>query len=81
MFHRVIHENWAAIVPIISFVVTAGVFLFVSIRAIRLPKARREHLARIPLDENSNLKSQISTSNQEPTSPAPRPSATSAPLR
>ena len=50
MFQRVIHENWAAIVPIISFVVTAGVFLLVSIHAIRLPKDRREKLARIPLD-------------------------------
>ncbi|QTN32792.1 hypothetical protein HZ994_10765 [Akkermansiaceae bacterium] len=50
MFHRVIHEHWAAIVPIISFAITAGVFLFVSIRAIRLPKSRREKLARIPLD-------------------------------
>jgi hypothetical protein len=50
MFHRVIHENWAAIVPIISFVVTAGVFLLVTIRAIRIPKSRREKLARIPLD-------------------------------
>ncbi|MEP2776725.1 MAG: hypothetical protein ABJQ29_11055 [Luteolibacter sp.] len=53
MFHRVIHENWAAIVPIISFVITAGVFLFVSIRAIRLPKDRRDALSRIPLEENS----------------------------
>lgn len=52
MFHRVIHENWTAIVPIISFVITAGVFLFVSIRAIRLPKNRREELASIPLDGN-----------------------------
>lgn len=50
MFHRVIHENWAAIVPIISFIITAGVFLFVSIRAIRLPKSRQEQLSRIPLD-------------------------------
>ncbi len=53
MFQRVIHEHWVAIVPIISFVITAGVFLFVSIRAIRLPKARREQLAAIPLDSGS----------------------------
>ncbi len=50
MFHRVIHENWATIIPIISFTVTAGVFLMVSIRALTLPKERREKLARIPLD-------------------------------
>ncbi|WP_411827045.1 hypothetical protein [Luteolibacter sp. AS25] len=53
MFHRVIHENWAAIVPIISFVITAGIFLTVSIRALFLSKDRRETLARIPFEENS----------------------------
>lgn len=52
MFHRVIYENWTHVVPIISFVITAGVFLFVSIRAIRLPKERRDELARLPLEEN-----------------------------
>lgn len=61
MFQRVIHENWTTIVPIFSFAVTAGVFIFVSIRALALPKDRRERLARIPLDETpetqpSNLK-------------------------
>jgi len=53
MFHRVIHENWATIVPVISFVFTAGVFLMVSIRAMRIPKERREELANIPLEENN----------------------------
>lgn len=56
MFQRVIHENWATIIPIISFCVTAGVFLFVSIRALSLPKERREKLANIPLDEPSKSK-------------------------
>jgi hypothetical protein len=50
MLRRIIMEDWALIVPIISFAVTATVFLTVSIRAIRLPKDRREKLARIPLD-------------------------------
>ena len=52
MFQRIIHEQWTIIVPIISFAVTAGVFLFASIRALRLPKSKRESLARIPLEEN-----------------------------
>ena len=52
MFHRIIHENWTTVVPIISFVVTAGIFTFVTIRALRLPKDRREELASIPLDGN-----------------------------
>jgi hypothetical protein len=52
MFKRIIHEDWATIVPIISFLFTAGVFLFVSIRALALSKDKREALARMPLDEN-----------------------------
>lgn len=53
MLQRVIHENWASIVPIISFTVTAGIFLLVTIRALTLPKSRREALANIPFEENS----------------------------
>jgi hypothetical protein len=51
MLQRVIMQDWAAIVPIISFAVTAGIFTLVTVRALRLPKARREHLASIPLDD------------------------------
>lgn len=51
MFHRVIHHDWAAIIPIISFVITAGFFVAVSIRAICLKKPEREHLANIPLED------------------------------
>jgi hypothetical protein len=54
MLQRIIHENWASIVPIISFTVTAGIFLIVSIRALTLPKSRREALANIPFEEKSN---------------------------
>lgn len=53
MLQRIIHENWANIVPIISFSVTAGIFLLVTIRALTLPKTRREALANIPFEENS----------------------------
>ncbi len=54
MLQRIIHENWASIVPIISFSVTAGIFLLVTIRALTLPKSRREALSRIPFDQHSN---------------------------
>ncbi|MGJ8635001.1 MAG: hypothetical protein ACSHX7_13875 [Luteolibacter sp.] len=50
MFQRIIHEQWTLIVPVISFVVTASVFTFVTIRALQLPKDRREKLANLPLD-------------------------------
>jgi len=53
MFKRLIYEDWMAIVPIISFVATAGVFLFASIRALCLPKKRCEQLAAMPIDDRS----------------------------
>ena len=52
MLRRIVMEEWALIVPIISFAVTATVFLTVSIRALTLSKARREELANIPFGEN-----------------------------
>ena len=56
MFKRVIYEDWASIVPIISFVLTFGVFTFATIRALCLPKSRCEDLADIPLrDTKSEL--------------------------
>lgn len=51
MFQRIIHEQWAQIVPIISFVLTAGVFIAVTIRALLLSKQNREHLANLPLED------------------------------
>lgn len=53
MFQRVIHHDWAAIIPIISFIITAGFFVAISIRAIRLSKKDREHMARIPLEDGT----------------------------
>jgi hypothetical protein len=50
MLKRLIMEDWALIVPIISFTVTATVFFTATIRALLMPKLRREELARIPLD-------------------------------
>jgi len=54
MFQRILHEHWVTIVAIFAFAVTAVVFLFVSIRALRLPKKRREHLANLPLEDDKN---------------------------
>jgi hypothetical protein len=52
MLRRIIMEEWATIVPIISFAVTVTVFLTASVRALTLSKIRREELANIPFGEN-----------------------------
>jgi hypothetical protein len=53
MFKRVIIENWALYVPIISFVIFATVFAAVTIRALRIGKTERERLASLPLDSET----------------------------
>ena len=50
MFKRVFVEDWAQIIPIISFCIFAVVFILTSIRAMRLGKHEREHMAHLPLD-------------------------------
>lgn len=50
MFKRVFVEDWAQIIPIISFCIFAAVFLLTSIRAMRLGRREREHMANLPLD-------------------------------
>ena len=52
MFKRIIHEDWTNIVPMIAFAVMFTVFLITTIRAIRLNKAEREHLASLPLKDS-----------------------------
>lgn len=51
MFKRVFLEDWAVWTPIISFILIAGVFIIVTIRALRIKPEVREHLESLPLDE------------------------------
>lgn len=50
MFKRIIFEDWVAISKITSFIVAACIFLIAVIRALRVPKEKREYLANLPLD-------------------------------
>jgi hypothetical protein len=53
MFQRMIVEDWALCIPIVSFCIFAAVFVLVSVRALRLGAAERKHLAALPLEENT----------------------------
>jgi hypothetical protein len=53
MFKRVFVEEWAYIIPFISFFIFFTVFIFVTIRAMRLGKSERTRLAMMPLEDNS----------------------------
>lgn len=51
MFKRVFVEDWALVIPFISFFIFFAVFVLVSLRAMRLGKSERCHLASLPLEE------------------------------
>ncbi len=53
MFKRIIYEGWVYWVPIISFLLTSGVFAFTTIRALAMSKSRRTYLARLPLEDSN----------------------------
>jgi hypothetical protein len=53
MFKRILLEDWATYVPIISFVLIAGVFIAITIRALRIDKGERARLASLPLEDKS----------------------------
>ncbi len=53
MFKRVFVEDWALVIPIVSFCIFAVVFAAVTIRALRLSKAERERLAALPLESDT----------------------------
>lgn len=54
MFKRILYDNWTTIVPIISFWLTFGVFLAITIRALLFKKDYVQHMGNLPLDESSS---------------------------
>ena len=54
MFKRILVEDWAHIIPVVSFFIFATVFIVVTLRALKLRKSERERLAALPLDDLSN---------------------------
>ncbi len=54
MFRRLIFENWMAIFTLSAFITALTVYLTIAYRAIRMPRAQRDALARMPFNEDSN---------------------------
>lgn len=51
MFKRIIYDNWTNIVPVISFWLTFGVFMVITIRALCFKKDFVEHMGNLPLED------------------------------
>ena len=51
MFRRIIIEDWSIVMAMVAFFFTATVFCYTTVRALKLPKERREKLANLPLND------------------------------
>lgn len=65
-FKRIIFEEWVLLVVIASFVVVGSVFLIATLWVMLLPKAKREHIANLPLEDDA-------APIQDPTPPTTKP--------
>jgi hypothetical protein len=50
MFRRLILEQWASVIAVISFCFFFVVFAYATLRALRMAEKSRNHLASLPLD-------------------------------
>jgi len=63
LFKRVINEDWVESIPFIAFFIFAGVFLFVTLRALRLGEGERKRLAALPLDDHPEDPNHLKSDN------------------
>ncbi|MFQ3225801.1 MAG: hypothetical protein ACI8Z5_002066 [Lentimonas sp.] len=54
MFKRIIYADWTSIIPLISFWLTFGVFLLITVRAVLLKKTTVNHMENLPLEDDDN---------------------------
>ncbi|YCM45949.1 hypothetical protein V2O64_07965 [Verrucomicrobiaceae bacterium 227] len=54
MFKRILHEEWADVVPIIAFVFTFTIFVVAIVRSLRMKKSARDHMSTLPLEDDSS---------------------------
>jgi hypothetical protein len=52
MFKRIIYDDWTSIIPLISFWLTFGVFLAITVRALFLKKSTVSHMENLPLEDD-----------------------------
>jgi hypothetical protein len=61
MFKRIIYDDWTSIIPLISFWLTFGVFLAITVRALFLKKTTISHLENLPLEEDDDSTTQAAS--------------------
>ena len=65
MFKRIVYDDWAHVVPIVSFWLTFGVFIAICIRALLLKKSNVDAMKNLPFENNQNSTTRNSNDEQE----------------
>lgn len=55
MFNQVSFADWSGPVAVAAFVVSAGVFLFFVVGALRMPASKVRHDEELPFQEENHL--------------------------
>jgi hypothetical protein len=58
MFKRIIYDDWTSIIPLISFWLTFGVFIAITVRTLLLKKTTVSHMENLPLEEDDHSTTQ-----------------------
>lgn len=66
MFNRVIHEDWASVVPMLAFGFLAAVFLVTTLRALLMKAGDRERMSHLPLSDQSEPVNPVTSSDEQP---------------
>ncbi|WP_309396394.1 hypothetical protein [Cerasicoccus maritimus] len=53
MFKRIVYDNWTNIVPVLSFWLTFGVFIVITVRALCFKKDFVDHMGNLPLEDDT----------------------------
>lgn len=51
MFRRIVIEEWHTTLAAVGFIITAGVFLTILVRTLRMKREQVDHMARLPLED------------------------------
>lgn len=61
MFKYIVIDNGALFQALVAFVLTFSVFLIIMLRAWKMRRSEADHLASLPLDNDSDSETHIST--------------------
>jgi hypothetical protein len=65
MFRRVLTEEWAHLLPFVGFFLFFGVFVLITVCALRMCRSSISRLSALPLDNDAEK----STTNHPPSAP------------